>query len=388
MALEDGFRHAGFNGAAAVLDPGTGEILAMTSLPAYDPNAFATGLESAEWARLISDPLRPMTNRLMQGTYSPGSTFKIVMAIAALESGVITPETTFFCPGHGTFYGRRFACWRREGHGTVALRRAIEQSCNVYFYNVGDRLKIDRIHEYAAKLGLVGKTGIDLPNENESLVPSTEWKLRLFQEPWYPGETISVAIGQGAVSVTPMAMATMMATVANGGTLITPHVLRAVERDGNWQSMPTPAPRALLSLTPDHLQAVRDGLWMVVNGSGTGGRARIPGRDVSGKTGTSQVVGLQNRGLAAGKMDVRDHGWFVFFAPRDNPLIAGVIFAEHGEHGSSAAPIARHVMETFFAKREGMPLPSLTAPAAPLPAPRVDPVAAVPPARALAEAGQ
>ena len=380
VALEDGFRQAGFNGAAAFLDPASGEILAMTSLPAYDPNAFATGLESGEWARLSSDPLRPMSNRLIQGTYSPGSTFKIVMAIAALESGVITPSTTFFCPGHGTFYGRRFACWRREGHGTVDLRRAIEQSCNVFFYNVGDRLKIDRIHEYAAKLGLVGKTGIDLPNENDSRVPSTEWKQRTFNEPWYPGETISVAIGQGDVSVTPMALATMMATVANGGTLITPHLMRAVDRaDGRgWQPVPAPAPRARLSLAADALQAVRDGLWMVVNAAGTGGRAKIPGRDVSGKTGTAQVVGLQNKALAAGKMDVRDHGWFVFFAPRDNPQIAGVILAEHGEHGSSAAPIAKHVMETFFAKRDGLPLPTLVPPAT-SPSVRAQPAPPVPP---------
>jgi penicillin-binding protein 2 len=377
-ALEEGFRHAGFNGAAAFLDPATGEILAMTSLPAYDPNAFATGLESGEWARLSSDPLRPMSNRLIQGTYSPGSTFKIVMAIAALESGVITPSTTFFCPGHGTFYGRRFACWRREGHGTVDLRRALEQSCNVFFYNVGDRLKIDRIHEYAAKLGLVGKTGIDLPNENDSRVPSTEWKQRTFNEPWYPGETISVAIGQGDVSVTPMALATMMATVANGGTLITPHIIRAVERNGAWQPVPPPAPRARLSLSADYLQAVRDGLWMVVNGAGTGGRARIPDRDVSGKTGTAQVISLQNKSLAAGKMDVRDHGWFVFFAPRDKPEIAGVVFAEHGEHGSSAAPIAKYVMETYFAKRDGLPLPTLVTPAT-SPSVRSQPAQPVPP---------
>jgi penicillin-binding protein 2 len=379
-ALEDGFRHAGFNGAAAFLDPATGEILAMTSLPAYDPNAFATGLGSGEWTRLSNDPLRPMSNRLIQGTYFPGSTFKIVVAIAALETGVITPQTTFFCPGHGTFYGRRFACWRREGHGTVDLRRALEQSCNVFFYNVGDRLKIDRIHEYAAKLGLVGKTGIDLPNENDSLVPSTEWKQRLFHEPWYPGETISVAIGQGAVSVTPLALATMMATVANGGTLITPHLMRAVDRaDGQgWQPVPTPAPRARLTLSADYLQAVRDGLWMVVNGAGTGGRAKIPGRDVAGKTGTAQVVGLQNKSLAASKMDVRDHGWFVFFAPRDRPEVAGVVFAEHGEHGSSAAPIAKHVLETYFAKRDGLPLPTLAPPAA-VPSPQAQPAERLPP---------
>jgi penicillin-binding protein 2 len=358
-ALEDGFAALGFAGGGAVLDPNTGEVLAMASLPAYDPNVFAVGIGGSEWKRLLTDPLRPMTNRLIQGTYSPGSTFKIVMAVAGLEEGVITPETTFYCPGHGTFYGRSFKCNRPAGHGMVDLARALEQSCNVYFYNIGARLSIDTIHDYAAKLGLVGKTGIDLPSEGESLVGSTAWKQRTQKERWYPSETISVAIGQGVVSVTPMALATMIATVANGGTLVTPHLARAFDvGDGKgWQPVPVPPAKARVDLSPEHLHAVRDGLWRVVNAQGTGGKAKIEGRDVSGKTGTAQVVGLQNKAAAAAKMDVRDHGWFVFFAPRDNPQIAGVIFAEHGLHGSSAAPIAKHVMETFFAKQDGTPLP-------------------------------
>jgi penicillin-binding protein 2 len=288
------------------------------------------------------------------------------MAIAGLEEGVITPSTTFYCPGYGTFYGRQFRCHRAAGHGTVDLRHALEVSCNVYFYNVGDRLKIDQIHDYGARLGLTGRTGIDLPGESESLVPSTEWKQRTFKQPWYPGETISVAIGQGAVSVTPIALGTMIATVANGGKLVTPHLVRAVD-DGDgrgWQVKPTPDPRATISVSADALAAVRDGLWRVVNGAGTGGRARLDGRDVAGKTGTAQVISLQNRALAAGKIDVRDNGWFVFFAPRDRPVIAGVVFLEHGEHGPTAAPIARHVIETFFAKREGLSLPTLSQPPA------------------------
>ena len=366
-ALEDGFRAGNYNGAAAFLDPATGEVLAMTSLPAFDPNAFAVGIGGSAWSRLLADPLRPLTNRLIQGTYSPGSIFKIVMAIAGLEERVVTPSTTFYCPGYGTFYGRQFKCHRAGGHGAVDLRRALEVSCNVYFYNVGDRLKIDQIHKYAADLGLTGRTGIDLPNENESLVPSTEWKQRTFRQPWYPGETISVAIGQGAVSVTPIALATMIATVANGGTLVTPHLLRAVDSgDGRgWQLKPPPAPKATIAIPRDSLNAVRDGLWRVVNAAGTGRRARIEGRDVAGKTGTAQVISLQNRGLAAGKIDVRDHGFFVFFAPRDNPQIAGVVFVDHGEHGSTAAPIAKHVMETFFAKKDGLPLPTFVAPVQP-----------------------
>jgi penicillin-binding protein 2 len=370
-ALEDGFTAAGFGGAAAFLDPQTGEVLAMTSLPAYDPNLFASGLDSQTLAALLNDPRKPFINRLIQGTYSPGSTFKIVMAIAGLEEGVITPETRFFCPGYGTFYGRPFRCHRAGGHGWMDVRHAIEQSCNVFFYNVGDRLSIDTIHAYSARLGLTGRTGIDLPGEVGSLVPSTAWKQATFKQPWYPGETISVAIGQGAVSVTPLSMATMMATVANGGTLHTPHLARAFDagdRQG-WQPIVAPAPRSSFSIEPANLQAVRDGLWMAVNAAGTGGRARIPGRDVSGKTGTAQVIGLQNRAAAsAAGLETRDNGWFVFFAPRDNPQIAGVVFGEHAEAGSAAAPIARHVLETFFAKRDGLPLPTLeTTPGVPSP---------------------
>jgi len=378
-ALEDGFRGAGFNGAAAFLDPKTGELLAMTSLPAYDPNVFAGGIERSAWAALTGDPLNPMSNRLIQGRYPPGSTFKIVMAIAALSEGVITPDYKVTCTGGAVHYGRFFQCLR--SHGTMDVRHALEQSCNTFFYTLGEKLKIDTIHEYARKLGLVGKTGIDLPGEIESLVPSTEWKQRMFKQPWYPGETISVAIGQGAVAVTPIALATMIATVANGGTLITPHLVRAVDPDGKgWRPVPPPAPRAHVELSADSLQAVRDGLWLVVNGIGTGGRAKIEGKDVSGKTGTSQVLSLSGAKVAGSKIDSRDHGVFVFFAPRDNPQIAGVVFAEHGLHGSSATPIAQYVMQTFFNKLEGKPLPPLPAslravaiPERPAPAPTPGP---------------
>jgi penicillin-binding protein 2 len=385
-ALEDSFRAGNHNGAAAFLDPRTGEILAMTSLPAFDPNAFAVGINGSAWSQLLADPLRPLTNRLIQGTYSPGSTFKIVMAVAGLMDEVITPETTFFCPGQATFYGRAFRCLGR--HGSVDLRHAIERSCNIYFYNVGQRLGIDAINKYATMLGLTGKTGIDLPNEEGSLVPSTEWA-RLYRKSapkWYPGETISVAIGQGAVSVTPMSLATMIATVANGGSLVTPHLVRAVDEGAGWVERPVAAPKHSIHIPPNSMQAIRDGLWAVVNGeAGTARRSKVPGRDVSGKTGTSQVVSLERRAQAArAGMDVRDHGFFVFFAPRDNPEIAGVVFAEHGAHGSDAAFIAKHAIETYFAKRDGLPLPVLTPPGAPAP---VRPAPAPPQVVAQAPAG-
>ncbi|MGE0447516.1 MAG: penicillin-binding transpeptidase domain-containing protein, partial [Vicinamibacterales bacterium] len=301
------------------------------------------------------------------GRYSPGSIFKVVVATAGLEEGVITPDETVFCAGGGTFYGRFFQCLGR--HGAMDLRHALEKSCNTYFYTVGNRLGVDKIHEWAVKLGLHGKTGIDLPNEQESLVPSTQWKLERTGERWYPGETISVAIGQGQVSVTPASLANMIATIANGGTRVTPHVVKAVDDGTGWKDVPPAVVADRTAFRPETLSALHDGLWMVVNGAGTGRRAQIPGRDVAGKTGTAQIVSLRGRARAqAAGIDVRDHGFFVFFAPKDNPEIAGVIFAEHGEHGYLGAPIARHVLNTYFAKQDGQPLPSLT-PAVP-PAPR------------------
>jgi penicillin-binding protein 2 len=358
-AAEDAFRHYGYNGAAVILDPRSGEVLTLVSLPAYDPNKFATGIDRATWTSLNTDALKPLQNRALQGRYSPGSTFKIVVATAALEEGLVTPDFRVFCPGGATFYGRYFQCHEKGGHGSVDMRHAIEKSCNVYFYTLGNMLGVDKIYKWGAALGLVDRTGVDIPNEIRSLVPSTEWKKRETGEKWYAGETISVSIGQGQVSVTPISLAVMMMTVANGGTRYTPHVLKAVDEGEGWKPVPPPPPQAVNRMKDSTFKAVHDGLWMVVNAAGTGGRGRVVGRDVSGKTGTAQVISLQGAKVAKGKIDVRDHGWFVFFAPRDNPELAGVVFAEHSEHGYLAAPIAKHVIETYYAKKEGKPLPEL-----------------------------
>jgi penicillin-binding protein 2 len=363
-ALEDGFKLSGFNGASVVMDPKTGEVLAFTSVPSYDPNAFAAGIDREAWASLNTDDLKPLQNRAIQGRYPPGSTFKMAVATAALEEGVVTPDFKVYCPGHATFFGRSFQCSlpNGRGHGTIDMRQAIEHSCNVYFYTVGNMVGIDKIHKWATLLGLGERTGIDLPNETQGLVPSPEWKRERFKEKWYAGETISVSIGQGAVALTPVSMAVYISTLANGGTRLTPHLLKSIDDGSGWKDVPPPAPRSAVQLKPETIQAIRDGLWMVVNGTGTGGRARIPGRDVSGKTGTAQVISLEGGKAAKGKTDkdLRDNGWFVFFAPRDNPQIAGVVFVEHGGHGgTTAAPIAKHVLETFFAKQEGQPLPVL-----------------------------
>jgi penicillin-binding protein 2 len=345
-------------GAAIVLDPNTGEVLAFASEPAYDPNAFAAGIDRATWASLTTDDQHPLNDRAVQGRYSPGSTFKMAVALAALEEGIVTPDFRVSCAGGANFYGRTFKCWRKGGHGSIDMRHAIEQSCDVYFYTIGNMLGVDKIHKWATLLGLGVKSGIDLPNEVAGLIPSTQWKQETMHEKWYAGETISVSIGQGQVSVTPVSMAVYAATLANGGTRVTPHLLKAVDDGNGWKPVPAPAPQSKVALNPEKLQAIRDGLWMVVNAGGTGGRVRIQGKDVSGKTGTAQVISNAGRVAAArsGK-DLRDNGWFVFFAPRDQPKVAGVVFLEHGVHGTNAAQVARHILDTFFAKLDGQPLP-------------------------------
>jgi penicillin-binding protein 2 len=364
-AIEDGFEAIALNGAAVVLDPKDGGVLGFSSRPAYDPNAFAAGIDRVTWAALNSDRDRPLNDRAIQGRYSPGSTFKMAVGLAALEEGIITPDFRVSCAGHANFYGRDFKCWKKGGHGSLDLRHAIEQSCDVYFYTVGNMVGVDKINKWATALGLGVKSGIDLPNEVQGLVPSTEWKRERLHEKWYAGETISVSIGQGQVSVTPVSMAVYMATLANGGTRVTPHLLKAVDDGSGWKPVPTPPPQSQIDIDREKLQAIRDGLWMVVNQAGTARVAQLKGPDgkpiydVSGKTGTAQVISNQGRAAASGKTDrnLNDHGWFVFFAPRDNPVIAGVVFLEHGVHGGNAAMVAHHILDTFFAKKDGRPLP-------------------------------
>ena len=383
-AAEEGFKAYGYWGSAIVLDPRSGDVLTLVSLPGFDPNAFAGGIGRAAYQALITDKLHPLQNRAIQGRYSPGSTFKLVVATAALEEGLVTPEHRVFCPGGANFYGRWFQCHLKGGHGSVDMRHAIEKSCNVYFYTLGNMLGVDKIHKWGVNLGLHGKSGIDLPNEQDSLVPSSEWKKQRTGERWYPGETISVAIGQGQNAVTPMGLAVMMSTLANGGRRQVPRLIKAIDEGSGWQELPAPNnPYPAVQMKAQTIQAVHDGLWLAVNGAGTAGRARIVGRDVSGKTGTAQVISLQGRERARGTdKDLRDHGWFVFMVPRDNPELAGVVFAEHSEHGYLAAPIAKHVIETYYAEKEGRPLPTLKPPTPPVP-----PVTPARPANAVAGGG-
>jgi penicillin-binding protein 2 len=360
-AIENAFDAIGLNGAAVVLDPADGGVLGFSSRPAYDPNAFAAGIDRTAWASLNTDRDRPLNDRAIQGRYAPGSTFKMAVALAGLEEGIITPDFHVNCPGHANFYGRDFKCWRfsRGGHGSIDLRHAIQQSCDVYFYTVANMVGVDKINKWATALGMGVLSGIDLPNEVQGIVPSTEWKRQKMHEKWYAGETISVGIGQGQVTTTPISLAVYMATLSNGGTRVTPHLLSAVDDGDGWKPAPVPAPQSKVTIDPEKLQAIKDGMWMAVNEpGGTGGAAKIPGHDVSGKTGTAQVISNQGK-AAAGKTerDLRDNGWFVFFAPRDNPQIAGVVFLEHGVHGGNAALVVHHILETFFAKKDGKPLP-------------------------------
>jgi penicillin-binding protein 2 len=268
------------------------------------------------------------------------------------------------CNGGATFYGRYFKC-HGGPHGSLDLVHGIEKSCNVYFYTVGNMLGIDKLHKWATALGLGVESGIDLPHEIEGIMPSTEWKKARTGEKWYAGETISVSIGQGQVSVTPISLAVMAMTVANGGTRYTPHLVHAIDEGTGqgWTPVPPPAPKSVVQMKPATMDALHEGLFLVVNGGGTGAKARLTGYDVAGKTGTAQVISLQGR-QRAGKTekDLRDNGWFLFFAPAAKPEIAGVVFTEHGGFGAaSAAPIARHMIETYFAKKEGRPLPIFAA---------------------------
>jgi penicillin-binding protein 2 len=340
-AMDRAFR--GRAGSAVALDPETGEILAMTSTPAYDPNQFTTGIDPVVWGRLARDPETPLMNRVIQGTYAPGSTFKIVMATAGLEEGVITPTTTHYCPGYLSIYGTVFRCNRPGGHGVVNVHQALKQSCNVFFYQLGKSLEISRIAAYAKRLGLGGATGVDLPHEVSGLMPSPEWKLRTQKVQWFSGETISVAIGQGQVSATPLQMARVVSAVANGGRLVQPHLVRRI----GSEAVASPPP-VDLGFKPSTIEVVRAGLQAVVEG-GTGWRSRLPGIAVCGKTGTAQLVGKARLEKSPTTLAIKPHGWFVAFAPAENPRIALAVLVEHaGSGGEGAAPVAREILAAFF----------------------------------------
>jgi penicillin-binding protein 2 len=367
----------GRNGAVVAMDPRTGEILAMVSRPTFDPNKFAVRIKSSDWREIADNPDHPLINRAIQAQQAPGSTFKPIVAMSGLESESIDDKFSIRCPGGASFYGRYFKCHLKGGHGSVALHKGIAQSCDVYFYNVGNKTGIDNMAHYAELLGIGHKTGVDLPQEKEGVMPSSRWKLRNFRQKWYAGETISVAIGQGAVTVTPLQLARAYAGIAMGGMVPTPHLLR---------SLTSQVKPANIKFDPKNVKDVIDGTFAVVNEGGTGVRARLPNIEVCGKTGTAQLA--SNEFLKGSKQkNMKDNAWFAGFAPRGAPEIVCVALFEHGEHGQFAAPIVRDVLKAYFDKKARLaalakaaaqpqmqpPALNLQKPAPPPPAPVANP---------------
>ena len=333
-------------GAIVAMDPSNGEILAMASSPAYDPNLFAKALSPRQWRRLVKNPNHPLQNRAIQGLYSPGSIFKVVVGLAGLQEGVITPRTTEICKGVYYFKNRKYRCWKRGGHGVVRLHKAIVESCDIYFYKLGERLTVDRMGRYARMLGLGSRTGIDLPHESRGFVPSRQWKKRRRGMVWFPGEDLIMGIGQGYLLVTPLQIAHLMATVGEMGRFVTPHLLLSPERD--FPSKQLPLKRSFLQIMVRALRGV------VEEEHGTAHLARVEGIPVAGKTGTVQVV---HQKIPHTKMEeipykMRDHAWFAAFAPVGNPRIAVAAIVEHGGHGGSgAAPLVGKLI-SFYLKGE------------------------------------
>ena len=335
----------GKKGAIVALDPRTGEVLAFVSRPAPNPNDFAIRVSKEEWLRLNTDDDRPLLNRVTQAQLAPGSTFKIVMATAMLEEKVPAQSFTAFCPGYANFYGRMFKCYifGKGGHGVVDLHHAIIHSCDVFFYNVGQRMGIERISRYAKMLGLGAKTGIDLPSEETGLVPSEEWVERVYHRKWYPGETISVSIGQGAVTVTPLQLAYMVGGLASGGDFKQPHLLKDAQNVGEKH----------VTLSEDTVEQVTQGLYGVVNEGGTAGASRLEGIEFCGKTGTAQTIGADAKArFGKGEAKFKDNAWFVGYAPRRNPEISIAVLIEEGGHGGVVgAPIARDIIKAYYDKK-------------------------------------
>lgn len=344
-------------GAVVVLDVRNGDVLVLATKPSYDPNAFPGGIDNETWQQLISDERRPIQNRAISGQYPPGSTHKAFVAAAALQEGVVDPEETVFCPGHFRLGTRTYRCWKETGHGVVNLRDALKQSCDVYFYQIGLRLGVDRLAKIARGFWFGQKTGIALGQERSGLVPTSEWKKDRLGEAWMKGETVSVSIGQGFNLVTPLQVAVAYAAIANGGQVMRPRlVLEVRDRDGLVRPGPEPEVLGTVPVEPEYLARVVDALEAVVaEDGGTARRARVPGIRVAGKTGTSQVVRSKHtEDLEDDEIPFRfrDHAWFAAFAPVENPEIAVAVLVEHGGHGgSAAAPIAQLVLAKYFEKK-------------------------------------
>ncbi len=335
-------------GAIVALDPTNGELLALASRPAFNPNALSRELTKKQWATVVNHAGRPLTNRATQGQYPPGSTLKIVMAAAALETNTIVPSTEIGCSGGYRFGRRVYRDWKAGGHGLMNVHGALVDSCDVFFYTVGQRMGIETMAAYMSRFGLGQQTGVDLPSEQSGIVPSPAWKKKVKKEPWFPGETISASIGQGFITVTPIQMAQVTATVANDGVSFRPHLVGAVmERTtGRVQELPIVA-RGRLNLRKKTLRIIKEAMKEVVT-EGTARRAESTLITIAGKTGTAQTVSLRIGAKDDVPKKLRDHAWFVAYAPADHPRIAVAVLVEHSGHGgSAAAPLAKELIETF-----------------------------------------
>jgi len=348
----------GRNGAIVAMDPRTGEILAMVSRPTFDPNDFAVRVSQKEWTQLVNDPDKPLLNKAIQAQLAPGSTFKIIMATAGLQEGV-AQDMHVVCNGGAQFYGRYFKCWvvaEHRVHGVVGISMAIYQSCDVFFYTLAEKLGIEKIAEYATKLGLGQKTGIDLPQEVSGVMPSEEWKIRNFKQKWFAGETISVGIGQGAIAATPIQMARAIGAIASGGRMVRPHVTNPTDLPPGVIPASSVPDTVTIPIDPSNWETITDAMAAVVNPGGTAALSHLQNIDFAGKTGSAQTISnaLKARLGAEGKK-FKDNGWFVGVEPRRNPEIVVCTLLEEGEHGYLAARTAAKVIKAYVDKQHQNP---------------------------------
>lgn len=339
----------GHNGALVALDPRNGRILALASSPGFSPAAFEQGLSPQQWKALSEDKNHPLMNRAIMGQFPPGSTFKMVTAVAGLEEGVITPQTRILCRGSFTLGDRTFRCWKRSGHGNVDLYQALIHSCDVYFYEVGRRLGIERLAKWSRRFGLGAPAALKLDKEAPGLVGNPAWKSAQFRQPWHEGDTVNLAIGQGYILATPLQVACMAATLANGGTLFQPQLVEKIESaTGEVLHRFTPVVQGTLKAEPRHLAAVHKGLVGVVR-HGTGKQAFLPEVEVAGKTGTAQVVSTEKEQTGKHLRRFQNHAWFVAYAPAGHPEVVVAVIVEHGGQGGEvAAPLAKRFLTAYL----------------------------------------
>ena len=342
----------GREGAVVMMDPQTGEILALASYPTFDHNKFIDRFTPEEWLDLVNSPEFPLENRAIRGQYAPGSVFKLVIDLGALELGLVDEETTFTCKGEIEIYNEPFTCWVEKGHGEMNLIQGIRNSCNIYHYQVGKKMGIDNISRYAKMLGFGAKTGIDLPGEKTGLVPDPQWKREVRKERWQPGETISVSIGQGPLLVTPLQVALYTSIIANRGRKVTPHLLNSQSLTGKRVF----SERDAVDIELSTFETVIQGMWEVVNKGGTGWAANVKGFDICGKTGSTQLISTEKDKEKKveeeeEEEETKTHSWFTGFAPRDNPKIVVTVIIEYGGMGgATAAPLAKKLFNSYRRK--------------------------------------